>query len=185
MADPFGLSFSPADQSGPNGQPTNGQRPSPVQQAIQTLSLRIPRVVGASGLAPTPLLNSQGGSALGGDPNSAALLEQLKRLLFGSPASSPMSSPFPQAPQGDLGQTLSGMFGSPGGPVSQPPDSGSGEPLPGSGTGSPLPTGIPNPKVLPGGDGVGGPDTSPMTQPLGPMAPPIMSDRGNRGGRGV
>lgn len=104
MADPFGLSFSPAAQNGPNGQPVNGQRPSPIQSAIQTLSLRIPSVPGASAFTAAPLLTSPGGAALGGNPNSAAVLEQLRRMLFGGgPAPTAIGTPAPGAPQAPMG----------------------------------------------------------------------------------
>jgi hypothetical protein len=102
MADTFGLSFTP-------GQPQNGQQSgqqggqprgnvSPVQQAIQTLSLRIPRVVGAGGLAPQALLTAQGGSALG-NPNSASVLEEIRRRLFGpAPTATPGTYTPPNPP---------------------------------------------------------------------------------------
>lgn len=111
MADPFGISFSPSDQNGPNGQ-VNGQRPNPVQQAIQTLSLRIPRVAGASAFTAQPLLNSPGGGALGGDPNSASILEQLRRMLFGTPAGAPSAGGAGGLDAGanPLG-SLAGLFG--------------------------------------------------------------------------
>lgn len=79
MPDPLGISFMPGAQ----GDQGNNPQQTPVQQAIQTLSLRIPRVVGAGSLAPGQLLNAPGGAGLGGNPNSAALLEQIRRMLFG------------------------------------------------------------------------------------------------------
>lgn len=110
--DPLGLSFMPGDAG--NADPNKSQQ-SPVQQAIQTLSLRIPRTVGAGSAAPGQLLNSPGGSALGGNVNSAALLEQIRRMLFGGganfgtptapgapvlPTPSPAMGPMPGAPIG-------------------------------------------------------------------------------------
>jgi hypothetical protein len=71
MADDFGLSFSPLQPPAFGGPGSNGNNalgnngPSPVQEAIRILSLRIPRVVGAGALAPLGLLNSLGASGLG------------------------------------------------------------------------------------------------------------------------
>ena len=70
MADPLGVSFSP---TGPGGQ---AQRPNPVQQAIQTLSLRIPPHAGASAFTPQSLLSPMGGN---GGPSDAILEVALKR----------------------------------------------------------------------------------------------------------
>ena len=99
--DSLGLSFMPGGQQDASGSP-NGQRPTPVQSAIQTLSLRIPKTVGAASGAPEALLTSPGGSALG-NPNSAALLEQLRRWLFGggaNPGREALQLPTPQATTG-------------------------------------------------------------------------------------
>lgn len=155
MADPFGLSFSPGAQNGPNGQPLNGSKPSPIQQAIQTLSLKIPRSPGASAFTATPLLTSPGGSGFG-NPNSVAALEQLRRMLFGGAdqngtgvtGSQPVGGP-------DLAQIFSQIFGQ-----SQrqdySPQSGSGAPMGGeSGSGAPLPepsSGVPLPRFDAGKD---------------------------------
>lgn len=89
MPDSFGLSFSP-------GQDTpNGQKPTPVQQAIQTLSLRIPSRAGASAFTPQGLLPSPTESAgtVGGAPD--LLLEAIKRLLFGGGTAAPSTQNFP------------------------------------------------------------------------------------------
>lgn len=59
----WGVSFVPGAQD--EGQSQGGGRPggprNPVQEAIQILSLRLPRVYGATSLAPAPLLNAAGG----------------------------------------------------------------------------------------------------------------------------
>lgn len=74
----MGVSFVPNGQ----GDPMNRQQPGqasgapPLQQAIQMLSLRLPRVVGANALAPGQLLNAPGGMGGSGNP----LLEALLRL---------------------------------------------------------------------------------------------------------
>lgn len=75
----FGLSFAPG-QAGPTRERgINGGAPSPIQQAIQLLSLRLPRVMGAQALAPGPLMQAPGAGAMGGGGSVDALL----RLLFG------------------------------------------------------------------------------------------------------
>jgi hypothetical protein len=83
VADSLGLSFLPGGDGtqDPNGQSANIRRPSPVQTAIQTLALRLPRTVGASAGAPQALLQGAGGAGLG-NPNAALMLEQLRRRLF-------------------------------------------------------------------------------------------------------
>lgn len=138
--DPIGINFSPAGDS----QQQNTQKPTPVQQAIQTLSLRIPRTVGAASGAPQALLQGPGGAGLGGNPNNAYMLEQLIRKLFGGGDGLPM----------------------PGGAgASTPGGSGSGLPNPNVGFPHPQKTGPgPTPEPLP-------PDTPP-TQYTPPPAPP-------------
>lgn len=170
MADPFGVSFSPAGPSR-QGQAQSGQKPSPVQQAIQTLSLRIPRVVGAGSVAPQALLSSPGGAAVGGDPNAASLLEAIKRLLFGGGGTAPgtvgTGAPLPR----DGGQP------SPQGTPSWLPPPGPTQPTPGGPTNSPppgsmVPTGPSQappltPSVIPGDNGLRSPE-----QPLPPVQQP-------------
>jgi hypothetical protein len=84
MPDTFGLSFAPLDQPNaqqqPNGGAAGGGNVSPVQQAIQILSLRQPRVFGASAPAAPQLLTSAGGS---GVPDMQALLRALLQHLQG------------------------------------------------------------------------------------------------------
>lgn len=183
MADPFGLSFSPG-QDGQNGQPVNGQKPSPIQQAIQTLSLRVPRVAGASAFTAQPLLPGQGaGGGLMGDPNSAALLEALKRMLFGGQPSPDQGQQgfqgfqsFGSGPGQATG--LEGLFGLP----TQPDvTSGTGQPLGGTGTGQPLPTGggggIPTPIFVPGSDL---PKDNTIPKPPTPLTGPTQPDYPNQ-----
>lgn len=176
MADPFGLSFSPG-AGGANGQPQAGQKPSPVQTAIQTLSLRIPRVAGASAFTPQSLLTSPGGSALGGDPNSAALLEHLRRLLFGGPSAPSMAGPDQGPSQGQPSnplQSLAAMFGG-----------AQGQPAGPSGRGAPPPPGPPPPNVIPGSElprDTEIPPPPPPPTPPTPMRPepPIVERPGGR-----
>jgi hypothetical protein len=61
---PLGQSFAPLPEQAPNGQNGRSGPISPVQEAIQTLNLRMPRVLGAGAPAPAPLLNSMGSAGL-------------------------------------------------------------------------------------------------------------------------
>lgn len=89
----IGVSFQPGSEQ--NGQsPNGGSKPSSgsgVQEAIRILSLRLPRVLGAQGVAPMPLLTSQGS---GGNPRVDQIVNQvLARAGMGSP--SPMRTEGP------------------------------------------------------------------------------------------
>lgn len=132
--DPMGISFSP---SGDPSQQQNGQKPTPVQQAIQTLSLRIPRTVGAASGAPQQLLQGQGGAGLGGNPNAAMTLEALIRRLFGGGAGLPMPG---GPPGGDPGGDPGGG-GVPSPIVGFPAPPRAPEPTPTPGPTFPTPTG--------------------------------------------
>ena len=120
----IGQSFQPGAENGQQQQ--NGSRRPPVQEAIRLLSLRLPTVVGARGIAPQQLLQGQGSAGLGGGPMSlGAALEWLRKLMSG---------------QGEMGTPpeLGSVFGG-----------GNGGINPG-----PLPTGsggnIPSPFITPG-----------------------------------
>ena len=87
----FGVSFVPGqgEQNTQNG-PGRPGGANPVQSAIQMLSLRLPRLGGAQGLAPGPLLQAPGGGGmpgggLGGGVADNPLLQALLRLagIFG------------------------------------------------------------------------------------------------------
>ena len=87
MADPgFGVSFLPGGDA--NYSRESGASPAPMQEAIKVLSLRVPRVVGASPLAPLALLQSQGGGGL-----PAGILEALLRRLMPPSAGTPAATP--------------------------------------------------------------------------------------------
>lgn len=160
--DPFGVSFMP----GTSGDPQQGQKPSPVQQAIQTLSFSIPKNAGASAFTPQSLLTSQGSGQLGGAmPDAANTLEMIKRLLFGN---QPPGAP--QLPgQGGGGPNLTPAFRpiEPGGPTGGGPTGGgpSAPPMPPGG--APRPSAGPVPSVYPGGGG---------TQPGAPTPPPVLDN---------
>ena len=86
----FGLSFVPgAEQNGQQRPGGPGGAPSgvpPLQQAVQLLSLRLPRVMGGQALAPGPLMQGPAGGGLG-LPGGA--LEELLKRLFGMPGGLP------------------------------------------------------------------------------------------------
>jgi hypothetical protein len=111
MADTFGLSFAPLpngpDQPQTPSQGAYGGSVSPVQQAIQILSLRRPRTWGAGAPAPPALLSGTGGSQ--GVPDLPALLRTLMQHLQG-PGVGPGSMNGPTS-----GGPLAGVFGTPAG----------------------------------------------------------------------
>lgn len=145
-----GLSFSPLNQNNPLGSSPYGGSPgptsSPIQDAIKILSLRIPRAVGASGLAPMGLLNSPGS---GGFPGGQSLESLLMRIFGQQPGmrvgSGPVASmPYgnnpgqPTLPQGPSAPRIipgSGPAGQPAGPT---PQGSPTAPQGMSGMGSPL-----------------------------------------------
>jgi hypothetical protein len=147
MADGLGLSFSP---TAPPGQRA-GQRPTPVQQAIQTLSLRIPSRAGASAFTPQGLLPSptESGGTVGGAPD--LLLEAIKRLLFGT-----------QLVSGGGPVTAPGGIG----PMARTPDAGGTIPGPDRGGSQPPAAPIHPPKFHPG-QTVPAPDPSPDSPVVG------------------
>lgn len=111
----LGVSFQPgADQ---------GQQRTPVQRAVQLLSLRLPTVIGAQGISPQALLQSQGGVGFGGGMPPDAALELLRRLL------------------GSAGQ------GAQGGGMATPLQTTGG--FGGGGFGGAMPTGFPTPRIIP------------------------------------
>lgn len=123
QGDPFGVSFSPAG-GGPGQQAQNGARPNPIQQAIQTLSLRIPQAAGAGAFTSQALLNSPGGSGFGGGApvDAANTLEMIKKILFGNQGAPGQGGPqMPMPMPGRVGPMPPSMPGpTPGG--FQPPD---------------------------------------------------------------
>jgi len=109
----LGISFSPfSEDKGGNANP-RGPQVSP-QEAIRTLSLRVPRTVGAGSPIPQMLLNAPGGASFGGaqapsapgaaprpgTPNMG--LEELLAMLFGRKPSMQqgLSLPIDQSPGG-------------------------------------------------------------------------------------
>lgn len=77
MANSFGVSFLPGSGEQDQTQRPGGVSPrNPVQEAVQILSLRLPKMFGARSIAPAPLLTSPGGMGAPGarDNVSAALM---------------------------------------------------------------------------------------------------------------
>jgi hypothetical protein len=67
-APPLGITFLPTDDHHTRG-PRRGNRESDLLEAFKILSLRMPRVPGASAIAPSSLLNALGASAVPGGFN--------------------------------------------------------------------------------------------------------------------
>jgi hypothetical protein len=144
--EPLGISFSPFGQTNqPGGQGGKSGQPAPSpQSAIQTLSFRTPRTVGAYAPISAPLLNAPGGGALSGQQFGAAggNLEQLLQLIFGR-----MRGGVAGLPANQLG---AGAFG--GAPL--PWDVGTSAPAPGftPGGGGETPQRGPGTTTFPGED---------------------------------
>ena len=94
--DTFGDTFAPTNQDrmkpgqgGASGE--TGGSVNPIQEAIKTLSYRVPRQTGGQGLAPAALLSGPGSAGVptspagmpGGQNGVQLGLEQLLRMLFG------------------------------------------------------------------------------------------------------
>ena len=76
--DDFGLTFSPSAAMNKDRASANADGNGPVQEAIRTLALRLPKVYGAQGMS--PLMGGQGSQGIGA-PGMG--LEQLLARLFG------------------------------------------------------------------------------------------------------
>lgn len=156
MGDTFGATFAPfPDPSGQN------KSVSPIQQAVQLLSLRVPRVVGAAAPASAALLNSPGSS---GSPDvHSAVLQTILKTIMGS--GTPMSSAAPPlSPMGPVPAAMSPTGPSvPATPFAAPRDAA---PAP------PLPPGAPH-LSFEEGPGLGGaPHPDPAPEPA-TVAPPV------------
>jgi hypothetical protein len=90
MLDELGLSFLP--QGGQGG--ATGPGGNRLEDILQVLSFRLPRVLGARPIAPAQLLNAQGGG--GGDPLAGAVVQNvLKSILGGAPGGQGMDAGAP------------------------------------------------------------------------------------------
>lgn len=113
----FGLSFNPGQQQQPGMDPQQGGSQTPIQDAIKTLSLRIPTFRGP-GMAPMPLMTSPGSGGMMGGQGMPGGLQQILSQIFGrmGPGQAPMPG---QAPSGvPLPNFKPGQEGVPSGPLS-------------------------------------------------------------------
>lgn len=122
MDNSFGFSFAPTPDNAAMG-PRNGQV-SGVPQAVQVLSLNLPKVFGARPVAPADLLTSQGGHGI--DPVASAVLQTLLKTMRGMPG----SAPFGQPPSGQPGSLPGGTAGPNPFPTPQDPWNGNQPPAP-------------------------------------------------------
>jgi hypothetical protein len=159
-----GVNFQPG--GGPDQ--AQGQRPpsgSGVQEAIRVLSLRLPKVVGAQGLAPQALLTSPGSD---GNSRIDSVVSQVMARMFPSGPAQPTAphvpSPFPS------GEDVSSSMPLPRAPYA--PNVGNDvRPLPSQQPNRPAPS-KPAPRITPGYElpdvlsGLGGmPEPPPLTWP--------------------
>jgi hypothetical protein len=143
--DGFGLSFAPFAGKQGYGDQGGGQL-SPVQEAIQILSLRRPTVVGASAPGPNGLINPNapggpGGAGAPGGMDFSALLQTLLKQ-FGGQYQAPQMPKF-----GDQAQQPGGSYAPPQLPKVPPPgfDFGQGPKTPEPGPMAPPPLQSPTP----------------------------------------
>jgi hypothetical protein len=91
----YGLSFMPGAD---DPQQQQGEAASPLQSAIKLLSLRLPTVTGARGIAPQGLLHGQGAGGLMGNQSLMAWLQQV--LSGGMAGGAPGMAPTPKVTPG-------------------------------------------------------------------------------------
>lgn len=192
MGLPFGVSFLPGGdaqyQRGQDG--SMGPGGVPVQQAIKILSMRVPRVVGQSPLAPLSLLTGPGGQGLPPGLLDNLLRKQMALAPAGgvpqaivppslpsmAPSAAPSAMPAPPAiPAGVPPMAAPPAMGM-ASPVVPPPPMApviSGAPSPQS---QPAPPGVPAPSVpytpkIHFQDPPVGPPSNPSPGPFGPQTP--------------
>lgn len=74
------------------------KKPDRFQQAVEVLSMRVPRIVGGGAIAPAPLLQGMGGS---GSPFAHTAVQQALAQMAGLPLpSGPMGMPSAPSPMG-------------------------------------------------------------------------------------
>lgn len=78
----YGIGFQPGQDK---GQGSGTAEPPPLESVVKLLSLRLPSVVGARGIAPQALLNAPGmaGAGMSGGMGEQQWLQILQRLLSG------------------------------------------------------------------------------------------------------
>lgn len=119
-----GVSFVPG-QNGEGGEAPQGTQP--LQSAVRLLSLRLPRITGAQGLAPGQLLNAPGGMGMGGGNAMAnPLFQALLRLAGIAPGGDG-----PAGPAGPGGGGGGFGFGGGGSPTRVIPGEEARQPGPG------------------------------------------------------
>ena len=139
----YGQSFSPLRQ-GPDAGRAKPGGGSQTQEAIRTISTRIPRITqGGQSLAPAPLLNAPGGMGMAAPMGTAGApslgLEELIRRLFGLlGGGAPMGGPAPMGAPGGMAPMAGAPLGAPLAPPTVRP----------GGMGS-----APPPRVVPGSQG--------------------------------
>lgn len=114
----IGVNFQPGAAGG-SGQRRDGNQAG-VQEAIKILSLRLPKVVGAQGIAPQALLSSPGG---GGDPRVDSIVNQVWSKFFptGAQDSTPQATKsFGTAPSHSGGSEQGAYSGPTFGAYTQP-----------------------------------------------------------------
>ena len=144
----FGVSFVPGAAGEEENGAGAGSQEDPYQTAVRILSLRLPRILGGSALAPAPLLNAQGGqgSPFGSQPGQVALPPPMAPQMGGG------------APMAPLQQAMMRMGGM------QPPTP---RIIPGI---EPIPGGGPSPMV-PDVSRQWQPPTEPPMREVGPVTP--------------
>lgn len=153
MAD-IGVSFIPTQDNQQPGGNQQGELQGDLAAAYKILSLRLPSIVGAGGIAPNSLLQSQGAIGVpgaktqpGGFNPYAALFEQLLKHGLGMGPSAPSSTTMP-IPGGPSSMPM---------PQGTPPVSNVNPPAPPS---QMPPPAAPSTRIIPGGD-----DTRAMPNP--------------------
>ena len=173
----IGVSFLPGmnGQNQPN-QNGNGEAAAPVQQAIKTLSLRLPRILGQGSVAPAALLNSQGAAGMGGsgmdiDRLIQSILSQLPMAGGAAQQGAPAQMGAPV-----MGAPAPAQFRPPGG--MEPGGMGGRVPMPRVTVGDPEPPPVvPQPPIEP---------QQPLVEPWGggpdrPIDRPVMGRLGRWG----
>lgn len=153
-----GISFSPIQDDPTQHGPTANR---PIQEAIRTLSLRIPQTrPGANAIAPNALMSAPGAAGLAPASGGANLggLEQILRKLFGLPATGSFAPSLMAA-----GPAPAGAGGGGGNIALMPSGSGSA-PLPNITPGVVTP-----PNLTPVSDPGAGPWTDPQAAPFDPF----------------
>ena len=104
MGDDFGLQFNPTASMNRQGGAGASDPNQGVQEAIRTLSLRVPRISGAQGFS--PLMNAPGGQGVA--TPGGMTLDQLLLQIFGGKRPQGMGQPGQSSP--GMGQSFAPSF---------------------------------------------------------------------------